>query len=316
MIPPLDITHTPPQLAPCEHIAGNEKFALKAFGIQSQHLRSDGSSLVDITLDLEDGAPIGHEDSLRGTFISLLNSGHNARKQVGVRIHASSSQHFEKDVEEVVTRAGSSLAYLTIPKVTSTREVTWVAGVVEHYRRRAGIDRRIPLHLLIETPEAIEAIHQLAAHPAVESLDFGLMDCISHFGGAIPSSGMRSPEQFTHPLLRKIKSEIALAALSHNKIANHNVTVDIRNPDQAFQDAYKARHELGFLRMWSIHPDQIPHIIRGMTPTADELKEAKEIIAAADAAQWGPIQHNGRLHDRASYRYYWGILSRSGNTTP
>jgi citrate lyase subunit beta/citryl-CoA lyase len=127
---------------------------------------------------------------------------------------------------------------------------------------------------------------------------------------------MRSPEQFSHPLLLKIKSEIAIAALSHNKIANHNVTVDIRNPDQAFHDAHKARHELGFLRMWSIHPDQIPHIIRGMTPTADELREATEVIAAAQAANWGPIQHNGRLHDRASYRYYWGIISQGRTTTP
>jgi citrate lyase subunit beta/citryl-CoA lyase len=316
MTPPLDITHTPPRIAPCEHIAGNEKFALKALALQGQHLRSDGSSLVDITLDLEDGAPVGQEDSLRGTFISILNSTQNSRKQIGVRIHASTSPHFEHDIEEVVTRAGSSLAYITIPKVTSTREVTWTAGVVEHYATKVGIERQIPLHLLIETPEAIESIHQLAAHPAVETLDFGLMDCISHFGGAIPSSGMRSPEQFSHPLLLKIKSEIAIAALSHNKIANHNVTVDIRNPDQAFHDAHKARHELGFLRMWSIHPDQIPHIIRGMTPTADELREATEIIAAAQAANWGPIQHNGRLHDRASYRYYWGIISQGRTTTP
>jgi citrate lyase subunit beta/citryl-CoA lyase len=316
MTPPLDITHTPPRLAPCEHIAGNEKFALKALVIQGQHLRSDGSSLVDITLDLEDGAPVGQEDSLRGTFISILNSNQNARKQIGVRIHASASQHFEHDIEEVVTQAGASLAYITIPKVTSLREVTWAAGVVEHYANKVGIKRRIPLHLLIETPEAIESIHQLAGHPAVETLDFGLMDCISHFGGAIPSSGMRSPEQFIHPLLLKIKSEIALAALSHNKVANHNVTVDIRNPEQAFQDAHKARQELGFLRMWSIHPDQIPHIIRGMTPTADEIKEATEIIAAAQAANWGPIQYNGRLHDRASYRYYWGILSQGRTTIP
>jgi citrate lyase subunit beta/citryl-CoA lyase len=52
-----------------------------------------------------------------------------------------------------------------------------------------------------------------------------------------------------------------------------------------------------------------------MTPTADEVKEAKEIIAAAQAAHWGPISHNGRLHDRASYRYYWGIISQSASTT-
>lgn len=316
MTPPLDIIHTPPRLAPCEHIAGNEKFALKALAIQGNHLRADGSSLFDITLDLEDGAPVGQEAALRATFITLLNSSHNQLKQVGVRIHASTSPHFEKDIEELVIGAGSSLAYITIPKITSLREVSWAAGVIEHYAKKAGTTRHIPLHLLIETPEAIESVHHLAAHPSVESLDFGLMDCISHFGGAIPSSAMRSPEQFDHPLIHRIKNEIALAALSHNKIANHNVTVDIRNPDQAFRDAHRARHEFGFLRMWSIHPDQIAQIIRGMTPTADEVQEAKEIIAAAQAAQWGPIQHNGRLHDRASYRYYWGILKQSGSAAP
>ena len=314
MKPPLDITHTPPLLAPCEHLAGNEKFALKALQIQQQHLRADGSSLVDITLDLEDGAPVGQEDALRATFVKLIKSEHNKQKQLGVRVHASTSPHFERDIEEIVSRTSGTVAYITVPKVTSLREVTWAAGIIAHYAQKSGTTRSIPLHLLIETPEALECVNELAAHPDVETLDFGLMDFISHLGGAIPSTGMKSPAQFDHPLLRKAKSEISLAALSHNKTPNHNVTVDVRNPEQAFQDAWRARHELGFLRMWSIHPDQIPHIIRGMTPTADEIKEAQEILSAAQAAQWGPIQHNGRLHDRASYRFYWGILSQSGNS--
>lgn len=314
MTPPLDITHIPPRLAPCEHIAGNEKFALKALQIQNQHLRADHTSLVDITLDLEDGAPVGQEESLRTTFVKLILSEHNKRKQLGVRIHAATSPHFEQDIEEIVSKTAGSLAYITIPKVTSVREVSWAAGIIDYYAQKSGATRPIPLHLLIETPEALTHVNELAAHPAVETLDFGLMDFISHLGGAIPSTGMKSPGQFDHPLLQKVKSEIALAALSHNKIPNHNVTVEVRNPDQAFQDAWRARHELGFLRMWSIHPDQIPQIIRGMTPTADEIKEAKEILAAAQTAQWGPIEHNGRLHDRASYRYYWGILTQSGNS--
>lgn len=311
MNPPLDITHIPPRIAPCEHIAGNEKFALKALQLQEQHLRADGSSLVDITLDLEDGAPVGQEEALRAQFIKILLSELNTRKQIGVRVHAPTSPHFERDIEEVVSQTASALGYLTIPKVTSTRELSWAAGLVNHFSQKLGTGRLIPLHLLIETPEAIEHASELAAHPSVQTLDFGLMDCISHFGGALPSIAMRSPEQFNHPLLAHIKNHIALAALSHNKIPNHNVTVDVRNPEQAYKDAWKARHEFGFLRMWSIHPDQIPHIIRGMTPTADELQEAQEILKAAAAAQWGPIEHNGRLHDRASYRYYWGIVSQA-----
>jgi citrate lyase subunit beta/citryl-CoA lyase len=41
------------------------------------------------------------------------------------------------------------------------------------------------------------------------------------------------------------------------------------------------------------------------------VSEAAGILGAAQAAQWGPIQYNGRLHDRASYRYYWTILQRA-----
>lgn len=311
MKPPLDITHVPPRLAPCEHIAGNQKFALRAFELQERYTRADGSSLVDVTLDLEDGAPVGQEEALRSTFTTLLLSDLNKWNQVGVRIHAPTSPHFERDIEEIVSKTATKLAYITIPKVTSPREVSWAAGLVTHFALKLGVTRAIPLHLLIETPEAIERADELAAHPAVQTLDFGLMDCISHLGGAIPSSAMKSPEQFSHPLLAHIKSRVALAALSHNKIPNHNVTVDVRNPAQAHQDAWRARHEFGFLRMWSIHPDQVPEIIRGMTPTADELLEAQEILKAAEAVHWGPIEHKGRLHDRASYRYYWGVVSQA-----
>lgn len=308
--PPLDITHPLPHIAPCEHIAGNEKFARKAMEIQSKHLQPHGRSLVDITLDLEDGAPVGQEHALRETFITILSSPENRLKQIGVRVHATTSPHFESDIEAIITQAGNSVAYITIPKITSLREVRWTSGLIQLYLSRIGSNRAIPLHLLIETPEAFAALHEIAAHPAVESLDFGIMDYISHHGGAIPSSAMRSPDQFAHPLIHRAKCELANAALSHNKVPNHNVTVDVRTPEQAYRDAYKARHEFGFLRMWSIHPDQIPHIIKGMTPTAQELDEAKAIIAAAQAAQWGPIEHGGRLHDRASFRYYWGILSQ------
>lgn len=311
MNPPLDITHIPPRLAPCEHFAGNEKFAVKALQLQEIHLRAYGSSLVDVTLDLEDGAPVGQEESLRAQFITLLLSDLNKRKQVGVRVHAPTSPHFEKDIEEIVSKTASNLAYITIPKVTSLREVSWAAGLVAHFAQTHGVTRAIPLHVLIETPEAVERAAEIAAHPSVQTLDFGLMDCISHLGGAVPSTAMRSPEQFNHPIIARIKSQIALGALSHNKIPSHNVTVDVRNPVQAYQDAWRARHEFGFLRMWSIHPDQVSEIIRGMTPTADELLEAQEILKAAEAAQWGPIAYNGRLHDRASYRYYWGIVSQA-----
>ncbi|HEX8603370.1 MAG TPA: hypothetical protein VF774_12045, partial [Pseudoduganella sp.] len=39
--------------------------------------------------------------------------------------------------------------------------------------------------------------------------------------------------------------------------------------------------------------------------------EAASILHEAMQASWGPISQHGRLHDRASYRYYWTILQRA-----
>jgi citrate lyase subunit beta/citryl-CoA lyase len=150
----------------------------------------------------------------------------------------------------------------------------------------------------------------LASIPGVSTLDFGLMDFISQLGGAVPSSCMKSPGQFSNEILRRAKTTISMAALGAHVIPSHNVSVDVRNPQQTLADARTARTDFGFMRMWSIHPDQIEPIIQGMTPSHEEIIEAQQILAKAASSNWGPIEHNGRLHDRASFRYYWAVLRR------
>ncbi|MDO8931171.1 MAG: CoA ester lyase, partial [Rhodocyclaceae bacterium] len=45
-----------------------------------------------------------------------------------------------------------------------------------------------------------------------------------------------------------------------------------------------------------------------------EVDEAANILISAQNADWGPIQWEGKLHDRASYRYYWELLRRARAT--
>ena len=71
--------------------------------------------------------------------------------------------------------------------------------------------------------------------------------------------------------------------------------------------------------MWSIHPDQITQIARAMTPDTKTLELAATIISEGMKASWGPLRIHERLHDRASYRYYWYLLERAhaqGITVP
>jgi citrate lyase subunit beta/citryl-CoA lyase len=66
--------------------------------------------------------------------------------------------------------------------------------------------------------------------------------------------------------------------------------------------------------MWSIHPAQIRPILEAMAPQASEIETAAALVAAAQQAGWAPISFGGKLHDRASYRYFWQVLERAHQT--
>jgi len=112
----------------------------------------------------------------------------------------------------------------------------------------------------------------------------------------------------------RAKLEIAAACHAHGKVPSHNVVTEYADTAALQVAARRAARELGFTRMWSIHPDQISPILAAFAPTANEIDEASALIDAAQAAQWAPISHGGRLHDRASYRYYWQRLERAHQT--
>jgi citrate lyase subunit beta / citryl-CoA lyase len=83
----------------------------------------------------------------------------------------------------------------------------------------------------------------------------------------------------------------------------------IDDPTATRADAHRAREEFGFLRMYSIHPAQIQPIVDAMKPDPVEVERAGEILLAGQAAGWGPIRYGADMHDRASYRHFWQVLS-------
>jgi citrate lyase subunit beta/citryl-CoA lyase len=92
------------------------------------------------------------------------------------------------------------------------------------------------------------------------------------------------------------------------------VVTEFKNTEAIRMAALKAARELGYTRMWSIHPDQIRPILEAMAPSESQIDQASAIILAAQAAEWAPISHAGQLHDRASYRFFWQLLERAHQT--
>lgn len=300
--------HQPVAIPVCDHYAGSEKLMRKSLALQ-QAL----GPVFDITFDCEDGAAAGNEAAHARLVGELIAGSENRFGRIGARVHDADSPYFEQDVASICALAAPRLAYLVIPKVESLSQLDQAAAVVKRHASAAGRPD-LPIHVLIETHGALREVWNIAAMPAVECLSFGIMDFVSAHYGAIPGDAMRSPGQFSHPLISRAKLEITAACHGHGKVASHNVCTEIRDLSVVASDATLASRQFGYQRMWSIHPDQIRHILAAFAPEAAEIEDATAILTAARDKDWGPIQHKGKLHDRASYRYYWTVLQRAKQT--
>ena len=295
-----------PSLPAVDHYAGSEKLMKKALQLQNEL-----GPVFDITCDCEDGAHAGAEREHAQMAAAVIMSADNRHGRVAARIHDITHAHWQADLEILVAQAGTRLPFITLPKPRGADDVRVQIAALREAEAAAGLKRQIPVHVLIETLGALHEVWEIAALPGVESLDFGLMDFVSGHHGAIPGAAMKSPGQFEHPLVARAKCEIATAALANGVVPTHNVTTELKDIDYIRNDARRARNEFGFLRMWSIHPNQIMPIVEALRPDFSEVETATAILIAAQDKDWAPIAHDGKLHDRASYRYYWELLARA-----
>ena len=295
-----------PPLPPCVHYAGSEKFLTKALELQAAR-----GPVFDVSGDCEDGAPIGLEAEHARMVARLIASPANRHNRMGARVHDVTHGSWYTDLEILIGEVGDRIAFLTLPKAEATADVVRMLEALASETARVGLARQIPVSVLIETPGAVHDAWAIAALPGVVSLDFGTLDFVSAHQGAIPLSAMESPGQFDHALMRRAKADVAAAALAHGVVPAHGVTRVLDNPETVFNDARRARDEFGYLRMWSIHPSQIEPIIRALQPSIEEIDEAAQVLVAAQAADWAPLRVAGKLHDRASYRYCWSVVSRA-----
>jgi citrate lyase subunit beta / citryl-CoA lyase len=310
-------------LPACDHYSGVEARMIKSLQLQAELMQEFGACVVDVTLDCEDGAPIGAEvdQALRvaGLALQATMVGEVARR-IGVRLHSVDHPAFASDVQIVVGQAASALSYLMLPKVESVHCIN--SACVHIDAATPATVMPLPLHVLVESPAALHHVFQIAAHPRVQSVSFGVMDFVSSHAGAIPASAMgvravhdvATADQFHHPLVVRAKLEIASACHAFGKVPSHCVVPEFRDPVRLEQVARIAAQSFGYTRMWSIHPDQIRPILRAFSPATREIEQAARIIEQAINDDWAPISVQGTLHDRASYRYYWQVLERAHGT--
>ena len=250
--------------------------------VEKAHAREAGA----IILDLEDAIAPAQKDAAR---LALPDAAGTLRAngvgRVVVRVNAGS----DADIEAAVVAGADAVL---IPKVLGVDELDRASAVASAAARRSGRERTVmPLLVLVETPQAVIRVNELAAHGAVIGLVLGSEDLALALGVEPSAEALMHPAQ-----------QMVMAARAFGKIPLGVLgSLAAFDSDEGFQNAVRCGRRVGMAGAVCIHPKQVLQVNREFLPSESDLQEARRILeafAAANAAGLGAVSLDGRMLDR------------------
>ena len=213
-----------------------------------------------IVLDLEAAVPQDRKDDARAVLPAAVTHLKTAKAEIAVRINPLDAGG-EDDMAAAMD-AGADLIVLPHATIASVKQAGDLAGAT-------------PLIPIIETPRGvIDALGIAEAASTVVGLGLGVED-YSTAMGAPPTPDLLIPAAF-HVI------QAARAAQCEPLIIADTIA-DYANLSGFEAAALKSR-ALGASGSFAIHPGQVEILNRVFMPTDEELRQAEEIIIAAEEA--------------------------------
>jgi citrate lyase subunit beta/citryl-CoA lyase len=262
--------------------------------------KAAGLEADEIVVDLEDSVASDAKDQARELVGDLVVAERSLAVAVAVRINPLTSPWGERDVADLVERAGPRIGSLVIPKVESGEDVLAVDRLLCSVGEPA---RGVGLQALIETAGGILRAGEIAiGSPRLEALILGYADLAASLGRA---PGPAPPEQWLHA-----QETVLVAARAAGLQAIDGPYLEIRDDDGLRLRAEHAR-ALGFDGKWAVHPGQLGIINAAFTPVHEELVRARAILdALARAEGRGAVELDGEMVDEASRKLALQVVAR------
>lgn len=243
----------------------------------------DADALI---LDLEDSVSSARKSDARDAVADLL--GHARRRTaLFVRVNPLDGSDFVHDLDAL---AGSIIDGLVLPKAAGA------ASIVELVRRleERGMGHVKILPVATETPAAV---FQLGSYGAVADHLHGVTWGAEDLPAAIGATTAREADGSYTPPYELARSLTLFAAHAAGVEAIETVYPNFRDRDGLAGYAARAARD-GFTGMMAIHPTQIEIINGAFVPSVEAVAEARDIVAAFDAAPGkGVLQIGGKMVD-------------------
>jgi citrate lyase subunit beta/citryl-CoA lyase len=242
-----------------------------------------------IILDLEDSIAPADKSSAR-TLVAdaaLLCARNGA--DILVRINSP----LDLAVRDIETVVSPIVKGLLLPKIDSAGHVRLLAELVETIEDRRGMPPGHTRFLVtIETARAFFEMREIAAaHPRNVSLSLGSEDFTASTGS------QPDPEVLLYPKQQIVIAARAAGILPFGVVGSG---ADFKNLD-SFRAMIARSRRFGFEGSSCIHPDVVPLLNEGFSPTAAEIADAEAIVVAFQKARSegrGSLSIDGKMIDK------------------
>ena len=265
-----------------------------------------------VVLDLEDAVAPQSKQAARdqvNNWLIAQRANPTENQQRWVRINGIDTPWWKDDL--VAAMAGAP-AGLFIPKVARVEQLQLLNAEIYELEGVNGIPhgsvKFIPQ--LAESPGAALGIRDLvtASLPRLAGFNWGAED----LAAAIGATRKRDAEGMWTDVFRFVRAQVLLAAHAREVQAIDALHVDFRDLD-GLRKVARASAADGFTGMLAIHPAQVPIINAAFAPSAEQVAEAKAIVAAFAAnPSAGALSIEGKLVEQPHLDQARRILDRAG----
>ncbi|MCW2797448.1 CoA ester lyase [Nocardioides sp.] len=284
---------------------------------------------VDVLLgNLEDAIKADNKVAAREGLVRIANEtanlgGQSGPTQLWTRINSLDSPWVLDDLTTLVPAIGHKLDVIMVPKVQGAEDIQYVDRLLAQLEAKAGLTRPILVHAILETARGVANVEEICgASPRMQGLSLGPADLAAdrrmkttRVGGGHPGYLVRQDPPKSADGEADVNAERAIyqqdlwhytiarmvdACAMHGIYPYYGPFGDIADV-VACEDQFRNAFLLGCVGTWSLHPKQIAIANRVFSPSVEDIRHARRVVAAMGDGT-GAVMLDGKMEDDASLK--------------
>jgi malyl-CoA/(S)-citramalyl-CoA lyase len=290
--------------------ASNEKMRAKL---------PDVAKTTDILLgNLEDAVPVDRKKAAREGLVTVGREVDLGQAALWTRVNSLDSPWVLDDLLRLVPEIGHKLEVVMVPKVEGAWDIHYVDRLLAQLEAKAGIERPILVHAILETALGVTNVEEIAAaSPRMQGMSFGPADLAAsrrmkttRVGGGHPGYTVVADPDPEDPEAQRPTAQQDLWHYSIGRMVDACTATGILPFYGPFGDIkdevgceaqFRAAFLMGCVGAWSLHPRQIEIAKKVFSPDPDEVAFAKKVIEAIPNGR-GVHMIDGKMQDDATWK--------------